>query len=103
MSFETQAFQDHVGNELQLEKIEPPFSSLTPVSSRSKNNQQLTVFFSLIELFDFRCRISSMTKDDSVRILQYSFRYLKIDFGFSKQSIFFARYIQELSNHVHCT
>ena len=26
MSFETEAFQDHVGNELQLEKIGPPFS-----------------------------------------------------------------------------
>lgn len=46
MPFETKAFQDHDGNELQLEKMGPPFSSLTPVSSRSKNNQQLTVFFS---------------------------------------------------------
>ena len=53
MSFETEAFRDHVGNELQLERIGPPFSSLTPVPLRSKNNQQLTVFFfPLIELFD---------------------------------------------------
>ena len=82
-----------------------PFSSLTPVSSRLKNNQQLTVFFPLIELFDFCCRVSSMTKDGSVRILKYSFGYLKnkIDFGFSKKSILFACYIQELPNHVHCT
>ena len=46
-----------------------------------------------------------MTKDGSVRILKYSFGYLKnkIDFGFSKKSILFACYIQELPNHVHCT
>ena len=88
----TEAFQDHDGNELQLEKMGPPFSSLTPASSRSKNNQQLTVFFPLIELFEFCCRVSSMTKDDSVRILKYSFGYLKIDFGFSKKSVLFACY-----------
>ena len=52
MSFETEAFQDYDGNELQLEKMGPPFSSLTPVSSRSKNNQQLSVFFPLVELFN---------------------------------------------------
>lgn len=47
MSFETEAFQDHDGNEsVQLEKMGPPFSSLTPASSRSKNNQQLTGFSS---------------------------------------------------------
>lgn len=34
-----------------------------------------------------------MTKDDSVRILKYRFGYLKIEFGFSKKSILFARYI----------
>ena len=44
-----------------------------------------------------------MTKGGSVRILKYSFGYLKIDFGFSKKSILFACYIQELSNYVHCT
>ena len=30
-----------------------------------------------------------MTKDESVRILKYSFVYLKIDFGFSKKLILF--------------
>ena len=52
MSFETEAFQDHVGNKLRLENIGPPFSSLTPVPLRSKNNQQLSVFFPLVELFN---------------------------------------------------
>ena len=104
MSFETEAFQDHVGNELQLERIGPPFSSLTPVPLRSKNNQQLTVFVSFNRtVWYFYCRVSSTTKDDSVRILKYSFGYLKIDFGFPKKSILFACYFQELSNHVHCT
>ena len=59
------------------------------IATIQEYNQQLTVFFPLIELFDFCCRVSSMTKDESVRILKYSFGYLKIDFGFSKKLILF--------------
>ena len=34
-----------------------------------------------------------MTKDESVRILKYSFGYLKIDFGFSKKLILFNSWV----------
>ena len=81
-----QTFQEHDGNELLLEKMGPP---LFLIATIQEYNQQLTVFFPLIELFDFCCRVSSMTKDESVRILKYSFGYLKIDFGFSKKLILF--------------
>ena len=105
MSFETEAFQEHDGNELLLEKMGQPFKRFDYflIATIQEYNQQLTVFFPLIELFDFCCRVSSMTKDESVRILKYSLGYLKIDFGFSKKLILFACYIQELSNHVHYT
>ena len=47
MSFETEAFQEHDGNELLLEKMGPPFKSFDYflIATIQEYNQQLTVFF----------------------------------------------------------
>ena len=47
MSFETEAFQEHDGNELLLEKMGPPFKSFDyfSIATIQEYNQQLTVFF----------------------------------------------------------